>query len=61
MSEVIDRPDICWVLWWRYHDNSSQGVSRAYIEEGRAQADIQLLTESDPTRDWHLEEIPVYY
>lgn len=48
-----------WVLWWRWYDGSGMGVLRAYTDEQRAKADLDLV-KTDAIRDYVLEAVPLY-
>jgi len=49
------------VIWWRYGDGSGAGVLRAYADQQRADEDMDLLENSDCSRQYKIETVPVYY
>jgi hypothetical protein len=46
------------VLWWKYPDGSSCGVSRIYQSAEAAQRDLVLLKEHSDV-DWKVTEVEV--
>lgn len=50
---------VVWVLWHMYGDSSGAHVERVYVDEDRARADFDLLTEG-PTKstahEWRLDK-----
>ncbi len=49
-----------WVLWWRYSDGSASGVGRAYLDEGRACEDFNLIDQGESAKDWSLTEVQLF-
>lgn len=46
-----------YVLWWRYHDGSGQGIERVYFDEAHAADDLHLMTRVTTDRDWSVTTI----
>ena len=55
----MDNGNDVWVLWWKYSDNSFQGIIRAYENEIRAKEDFALVEESTDKQHM-LELIPFF-
>lgn len=52
-----------WVLWHRYWDGSAAHVERVYLNEKRAKADYELLTDGIDGKisssEWQLTELTI--